>query len=253
MTRLLVATRLRSAMSQDQITDLPRFQWDMGQAARNSRRNGIPLGCASCRGIGIRRRGTLGEKQIPDHIRLYRLNLEGAMATKTTAIGAALALAMSVAGGHLFARLTAQDAPRTCQVSASKHPELMPDYFVWEVYFRTTTDSAKGDTEGLVPSPGQQFRPDGVTAGAKQVGVPAAEYLAFLQVGDAALKKVDALRASVPANAPEPDVRRRREDEIDVILDASDEIARRVSPAVMRALRRNSPARGSVFDFPCDN
>jgi hypothetical protein len=128
-------------------------------------------------------------------IRLFRLNLEGAMATKTTAIGAALALAMSVAGGHFFARLTAQDAPRTCQVSGSKHPELMPDYFVWEFYFRTTTDSAKGETEGLVRSPGQQFHPDGVAGGAKDIGVPAAEYLAFLQVGDAALKKVDAFRS----------------------------------------------------------
>jgi hypothetical protein len=168
---------------------------------------------------------------------------------RSIGLGVSVVLLVSLVAGRLAIGVSAQDISRSCTVSGAKHPELMPDYFVWEFYFRTTTYTAKGLGEGLTLPPGKRFHPDGVRSGAKDVGVSEVDYLTFLQVGDDVLAKVDALRAAKAsgsaAESPQQDV-------IDAVLDARDEIARRVAPGAMRAFRLHSPARGSVFDFPAD-
>jgi hypothetical protein len=82
------------------------------------------------------------------------------------------------------------------------------------------------------------------------MGIAESDLLTFLEVGDKALKRLEQLRqqgARQGGTDTDPDARL---DAVEVILDARDDVARRLTPAAMRALRKSSPARGSVFDFP---
>ena len=69
-------------------------------------------------------------------------------------------------------------------------------------------------------------------------------------MGDKAIKKVDQLRErEARQGGPDADPQSRL-DAVEVILDARDDVARRITPSAMRVLRKNSPAKGSVFHFP---
>jgi hypothetical protein len=139
-----------------------------------------------------------------------------------------------------------------CTVSGAKYPELMPEYYVWEAYFRSLTLAASGQIEGVTPPPGKQFHPTIVSNNARYLGVSDDDLLAFLEIGDRALKKVDQLRTRESHHVGPDADRQARLETVEVILDARDDLARRLTPAAMRAIRRNSPARGSAFDFPVE-
>jgi hypothetical protein len=47
----------------------------------------------------------------------------------------------------------------TCSVSGAKYPELIPEYYVWETFFRIHTAGASGQTEGIAPPDARSFTP----------------------------------------------------------------------------------------------
>ena len=164
-------------------------------------------------------------------------------------VSAGLALAIYVAH-PLASDASANLVATKCRVSGATYPELMPEYYIWEVYFRTMTDTASGKIEGVAPPLGKQFHPTIVNNNARYLGITDDELVAFLEVGTKALKKVDQIREREVRHGGADVDPQARVDAIEVILDARDDVARRVSPSAMRALRKNSPARGTVFDFP---
>ena len=164
-----------------------------------------------------------------------------------------LAVVAGVVAGVVYLAPTAvaEKAAADCSVSGAKYPELIPEYYVWEVYFRNLTLAASGEIEGLKPPQGKEFVPAIVRNNAAFIGISETDMLSFLEVGAKALKKLDRLRAVADARS-EAEHKQSRLDAAEAILDARDDLARRLTPAAMRALRRSSPAKGSVFDFPTE-
>ena len=133
--------------------------------------------------------------------------------------------AVSVHRGATLAEGKVATVDGPCSVSGAKYPELMPEYYVWEVYFRNHTIGASGELEGLQPPTGQQFHPGDVRNNARHLGIADADMIAFLEVGTKALKQLDHLRASGNYRS-DTDGSRARQDAAEVILDARDAIAR---------------------------
>src|SRR5882672_4453183 len=109
---------------------------------------------------------------------------------KSISIGLLVALVAAVVAGRPGLSVSAQSQPITCRISGSAHPELMPEYFVWELFFRAEIYTAKGTDEGLLLAPGQRFLPEGIRQGARAAGIAEADYRAFLEVGENALARV---------------------------------------------------------------
>ena len=92
---------------------------------------------------------------------------------------AAIAALMS----HVPTVASTTAAPPPCSVSGAKFPELMPEHYVWEVYFRNLTAVASGKIEGVTPPQGKQFHPDIVNNNARYMGLSESRALDFPRSG----------------------------------------------------------------------
>lgn len=164
------------------------------------------------------------------------------------------AVILAALGLHALHRpppIAAQSGERVpCSISGAKYPELIPEYIVWQEYFHQLATSASGKPEGLTPPPGKKFVPGVVANTAMYIGISESEMLTFLDVADTAARKVEEIRRASDAGRITPEQSRR--DQVEVLLDARDDVIRKLSPTAMRALRRHSPAKGTVFDLPRD-
>ena len=164
------------------------------------------------------------------------------------------ALGILILGGSATVRLSslpAQDAQgglAPCEVDGSQYPELIPEYFVWEFYFRTITDSAKGDLdESTGKRPSDHILPEGVRKVAERdLHIPVEDADLFLRIADAAVRKADILRS--PRSSVSD--REGQLESVDAILDARDDLARRLPVRSFKAIKRQLPIGGTVFRFP---
>lgn len=166
------------------------------------------------------------------------------------ALGAMLVTALWTFLPNLHAQL--QTVP--CSVDGSKYPELIPEYFVWEFFFRSSVASAL-DTEDMSL---KQASPDGfqleaVRNSTSDLGISVQDARIFLEVGLKAVQRADALRAAVPSNALQSVFREHQVAAAEAVLDGRDDLARRLSPKSFQALRRRLPRAGTRFDFPPSN
>lgn len=165
--------------------------------------------------------------------------------------GIALGAFLVVGLWAFLPNLHAQLQPVPCSVDGKKYPELIPEYFVWEFFFRSSAASAL-DTEdmSLTHASVTGLDADAVRNSTSDLGIPVQDARVFLEVGLRAVQKADALRTTVPANAAQSVFREHQVAAAEAILDGRDELARRLSPSSFQALRRRLPRRGTTFDFP---
>ena len=148
--------------------------------------------------------------------------------------------------------LRAQNTRGPCSVNGAEYPELIPEFFVWEFFFRGTAAAALGteSTEFADSSPAD-FHPEGIRNVARMVlKVPDRDARTFLEVGLKAVQKADSLRGSLPSEVPHALYRNRQVEAAEAILDARDELARRLSSGSFQAIRRRLPRQSATFDFP---
>lgn len=150
--------------------------------------------------------------------------------------------------------LAAQAGSTPCVISGATWPELMPEYLVWDVHLRSLVVAAQVDQHtGDNPPEDAPFDPAAVRNLAKQHGLSEAEITKALTIGRTAIIKLNALqKARAQEQEPKTDQEHldRRLAEVDMILDARDEIIRSLFPAASRALRRSAPVKGSTFLVP---
>ena len=148
--------------------------------------------------------------------------------------------------------LRAQNVSSPCSVNGAEYPELIPEYFVWEFFFRSRATSALStESTGLANVSTADFHPDGVTnTGRMDLKVPDQDARTFLEIGLKAVQKADSLRGSLPAHASQALFRNREIAAAEAILDARDELARRLSVESFQAIRRRLPRQSTIFAFP---
>jgi hypothetical protein len=129
---------------------------------------------------------------------------------------------------------------------------LIPEYFVWEFFFRSRATAALGtEDDDLASASATDFHPDGVRNIARMdLKVTDDDARMFLEVGLSAVQRADALRRSVPGQAPHTLFRNRQIEAAEAILDGRDELARRLPPGSFQAIRRRLPRQSTTFDFP---
>ena len=154
---------------------------------------------------------------------------------------------------HSGPRLAAQADARPCEVDGAKYPELIPEYYAWDFYFRTMLRAASGNPEGNDAAKVTSYHPAVVrNIATLQLGITEQEFTTFLDVAADAVRKVEGGSVADVRGVPLTALT-GREQQIavaDIILDGRDELARRLSPRAFQAVRRQLPVRSTVFTFP---
>ena len=166
--------------------------------------------------------------------------------------GFALGVIATFATWVSVSNLRAQNVSSPCSVNGAVYPELIPEYFVWEFFFRSRATSALGtESTELANVSTADFHPNGITNIARMdLKVPDQDARTFLEVGLKAVQKADSLRGSLPAQVSHALFRNREIEAAEAILDARDELARRLSVKSFQAVRHRLPRQNTVFDFP---
>jgi hypothetical protein len=149
-------------------------------------------------------------------------------------------------------RLAAQAQLDPCVIDGAEFPELMPEYVIWETHFRSLVAAAVGDNfAGKKPNLAGAFDPRVIRNLAKDNGLSERDLGAALVIAQKAVLEFDAAdRMESPLNPSPAELRARRAAQVDVILDARDEIILTLPASASRALRRSAPAKGARFHLP---
>jgi len=152
---------------------------------------------------------------------------------------------------YSFGRIGKLVASRTepglrCHVSVSgkTHPELIPESFVWEAYFRARSSIARFYMIG-----GSDYKPENLPILQRNhLPIPDADVQTVLEIAVQATALVDAQRSRPPAGSDGL----VRKEIADIVLSARAQLLRRLSKMSWLAVKHDADEfrAASLFDFP---